>query len=459
MTPRNFSHSLMKQLRAALPVALWAGAALALRPVAPWLFWATLCLLPAWVLYSSERKFFRSGTGKNILGLCGIMLVVHIIWAIIRCFYYDASVPDDYWLDDRSYYRESVLIADAWRNGDYPDISLKGSPPYLGTLHVGYHRALALVFLITGPSTLAGLLLNALCSATFPLWVGLSCRYLWQPAGSPEPDHWRQNPALLGALLAALHPTQFFWAAYLLKDTLTAGVFLMTLTMILATYYHRSAATGIATIVLMPYLVIMRIYCALALAVGAVLPLILKVKTKTLIYPAAIITLGGMMIANYTTRGGQITGQIFHSILSLASTHATSPAEILIHTGTGIPRLFMAPYAWLIFDFKDMPLMGLYPGMWYLYLIGLPLGFAGLYAALRRNITLSIIPLTVFGLIGFMFLAGSYGGDAARQRFFMEYIILIFAAYGIMYPSRWWILSIIGLQAMFAVGQVLSLSN
>lgn len=124
-------------------VICWAVVGVLSRPVAPWFFWFTTAALPLFVLIKSEQSFLRSQTGRRILIICGALLVIHAAWAVVRANFYTASIPETYWLDDHFYYTQSIDISEAWKAGSYPPIWQKGSPPYLGTLHTGYHRAIS----------------------------------------------------------------------------------------------------------------------------------------------------------------------------------------------------------------------------------------------------------------------------------------------------------------------------
>ncbi len=457
----NFMNPLIRQLNLQKHIetaatVLWGLAAVLTHGIAPWFFWITMLALPAFAIVRAESSYLRSPVGRRILLVCLVMLVLHVGWALGRSHFYDASVFGTYWKDDHNYFREAKAIAGAWGAGEYPEIGLKGSPPYLGTLHTGYHRPLSTLFLIFGSSTICGLLLNAVCAACFPLFCALISRYLWSPDSEGGADTLRSDYGLIAGILAALHPTQFYWASYLMKDTYVAFVFLAGLTLVLGAYRRKSTRLAVGALFVLPYMFTVRAYTAMGVVAGAALLPFMRLKRKILIRSAAIGALFLVLIGAYTTGGNAIFRQLRDSFLALAPPDIGTPSQLLLGMAAGIPRLFLAPYAWLILP-EPTPMYGMYPGMWYFYLLIYPLAFAGLYQVVRKNISAAVVPLAVLGLSALIFLSAVYQGEASRQRFSLEFILIVFAAYGMRNFSRAWAFTILSLEAAFAVGQVLSL--
>lgn len=441
-------------------IIVWAIFAIVGRGIFPGFYWATVFFLPLFALISQELPFLKSFQGKRILLICFIILALHVAWVILQVGNYDAALPGTYWKDDHNYYNEAAAIAESWRQGFYPEFSKKGSSPYLGTLHVGYHRPLAALFFVTGPSTLAGLLLNAVCASTLPLLAALGSRYLWDnynpDSASATVTPFQKDPVLMTAILAAVNPNQFYWASFLLKDVYVAFVFMISMVLILGAFRRRSATLATAGVLLLPYLFTVRIYAAVSLLAGTVLYPALHTKTTAILKGALAGAVLFVLLSSYTHQGDTLSRQITASLVALAPIVEATPISLFKQMAAGIPALFLAPYAWLKFD-EPSPMYGLYPGMWFLYLVVYPLGISGLYVALRKNVKLAILPIAGFGMASLIFLTSTFGGNASRQRFYLEYIVFVFAGYGIVNPSRWWIVAVLAAELAFAVGQVLSL--
>lgn len=443
------------------PVALyfpvWVLFALVLRPVMPQFFWATMLLLPAAAVVYTERSFFCSRTGRWLLMLSAGLLLTHLAWAGVRICFYDAAVPGTYWIDDHNYFNEAAAIKAAWLAGDFPDISQKGLPPYLGTLHTGYHRPLAAAFLLFGTSTLVGLCFNACCLALLPLLAALTAAYLFPPdEGAEAGSSVRHNTPLLAGLITAFHPTQFYWASYLMKDAWTALVFLMTLTCLLGALKRRSIPLALAGALLLPYLFTVRIYASVSLLSGLLLLPALQLRRRYFIKILVLAVSTAFITYRYTEAGSRLFSQMVYSFMALAPQDVATIPDIIRQIGAGIPRLFLAPYAWVILS-EPSPMYGMYPGMWYLYLLGYPLAFCGLAAAIKKNVTLAIIPLTALGMAGLLFLTAEFGGTAPRQRYYLEPLFLIFAAYGVKHFSWWWAGGVLTLELLWLTGQQIAM--
>lgn len=443
----------IRKIRTPGLVVLWALMALAMRDLAPWAFWASMILLPCFALFREDKAFFRSPTAKRIYLLCGAVLLAHFGWDLWRLRSYNPAA-DTFWHDDHDYFRQAGEIAEAWKAGFYPDLTLKGSPPYLGTLHVGYHRALAAMFMLLGRSTLAGLLLNALCAAAIPLLMGLCARYLW-PIADKKKWNWK-DPAFAAAAAAALHPNQFYWGGFLLKDVFTAFTVLATLATVLGACQKRKVTLAVASLMLLPFLFSVRAYAALSIVAGVgMLPLLRLTRRQ-----AAWCAGGGLvlliMLCEYTLSGSALFNQLLASLVALASAKSMSAMQLILQTLASVPRLFLSPYAWLIYpDLRS--LTQLYPGMWYMYVLIWPLVFSGLASALWQNRSIAVIPLAVFGLAALIFLSSAYAGNATRQRYYLEYIAILFAVFGLQKPNWWWIAGIWIAELAFGVGQVIAL--
>src|ERR1043166_9320293 len=127
-------------------------------------------------------------------------------------------------LDDYSYFLAGGEIAKAWKSGFYPALSLKGSPPYLGSLHTGYERALALLFILFGARVSVGIALNIFCSAVMPAIGYLLAESLFDK-GVTTP----QRVPRAAALMCAAYPGYVYWSSWLLKDVLLAMTFALCL--------------------------------------------------------------------------------------------------------------------------------------------------------------------------------------------------------------------------------------
>ena len=136
-----------------LCVFAFAAASFAARrwtPAAPWGFGVGFC-----AVYVAART---AGLPRRELawaaGCCAAALLVQGLSLAVLGYHNPLLDPDPH--DDLQYLVRGRAIAEAWQSGFYPELSLRGSLPYLGTLHTGYERALATVFLIAPRAPASG---------------------------------------------------------------------------------------------------------------------------------------------------------------------------------------------------------------------------------------------------------------------------------------------------------------
>lgn len=359
-----------------------------------------------------------------------------------------------FWRDDHVYFHQSSALAQAWREGFFPEITRKGSPPYMGTLHTGYQRTLAAVFYLAGDNATVGRLFNAFCGTLLPLFSALLAHLVF---GDPKRGRSEllRAPPVLAALLATMHPSQFYYSQFLLKDVYAASWFLAVTVLLCQALLRKNAAACIAAAAAVYLLFTVRAYAAISLLAGAGAYLLLLIPRRTAVTGLLLSATALLMLMRYTAAGSMQGAQLWHSLLELAPAHARSPGAIAKHLLAGIPRIMLAPFSW-IYARGDRPLYALYPGMWFLYIVVYPAMFTGLARVIRHNSRPAVIPLvaTIGGC--FVLLISSYGGDAPRQRFYMEYIAVAFAALGWTTPKRrvftaWYILL-----ATYAAGQIIT---
>jgi hypothetical protein len=433
-----------------------AALAFALYPRLPILAW----LLPFGLslAYLTSRFIALPSLDKAWLSACcaGALLILVTVLGVFG--YHDPLAPRAH-LDDFWYLRASGAIADAWRSGFYPALSQKGSPPYLGSLHTGYERALASLFLVFGASVNVGIALNAVCAALMPLLGFLLADSLFadvaELAAPATVLGRRVSVPRAAALLCTVHLGYTYWATWLLKDMLLAALFGTCLLLLADAVCTRRILPAVGFVLLTGYVCILRAYTGLALVLAVALYVIARLPRRVALWAGLYVAI--LVVAlGYTMRGGQYFSQLGFSLGNLIPLEAQTITGSIIHFGRGIPRLVLGPYAWVKAE-GTMPQYGAYPGMWLLYLIVYPLCAAGFVRAVRKDHQLTIVPLTcVFS--GAMIFLIAYGGNANRQRLWMELIFIVYAACGLGSPRRrTYLVGWYALLALFALAQLVSL--
>ena len=432
-----------------LPLLAVLAGGLACHPFAPAIAWLTPLVFAAgfigWKLARLDRR-----AQAWILACVGISLALQGITLLV--FGYNAPVSSD----PREYMVKATAVMEAWRSGNYPALSLKGSLPHLGSLHTGYERALASVFLATGPRPAAGIALNVACVAVLPALAFLASLFLFcAPQGETE-NAWDARPARASALLAALYPGFVFWMTWLVKDTLLVAVFAACLVFLFDAMRTRSLLAWAGFLLVSGFLVIVRAYAGLSLYLGVTVYVFARMPRRAVLWGAAYALLA-LFVAGYTLSGTRLFGQLWASLLALIPGDMVTVPESLRAFAGGLPRSFLGPYGWVKAR-GDNLYYGLYPGMWFLYLLVYPLALAGLAEAVRRNHIPTTIPLVVV-FTGVLIFLMTYGGEAQRQRLYLEFVYILYAGTGVSARGRrrWFVACWAGL-FLFAAVQLISLS-
>ena len=144
---------------------------------------------------------------------------------------------------------------------------------------------------------------------------------------------------------------------------------------------------------------------------------------------AAFLNRSIALVPGHFARPSRSTTKVLFSVFGTQSHPelSTIPA-VFKHLVMAFHRMALAPFAWVTAE-GPAPLYGLYPGMWFLYLVVYPLGLAGVAEAVARDRRQAAVPLVAAMASCGVFLA-VYGGDATRQRLFLEVILMPFAAFG-----------------------------
>lgn len=423
-------------------------------PAGPWLL--PFCFTGIWLAARIIRM--PSDDRLWLACCCAGALILQIISFFL--FGYHDPLQSNQQLDDHSYLVESRVISDTWHDGIYPDLHRKGSLPYLGTLHTGYHRILAFLFLFSPRAAVTGIILNIVFAALMPLLIYFSAAAIFDArdlrlmTGTISAANPR-FPARMAALLGAIQPAIFYWCSFLLKDVILAALFVAAF-MFLAEFLRTRNLISLAGCLLgVFFLAQMRAYAALSLAAGGVACALARMPFRWLMWCLFYLCMA-VLIAHYTPQGQAYLLQLVDSLGAQLSHRLMSLRGVALWLAGGMPRLLLAPYAWVRAEGAH-PMYGIYPGMWFLYLAIYPLAFLGFMLAIRANHLLTALPLVCILSVALLFLV-AYGGDVARQRLYIEQIFIIYAGLGCAAPRKrpvffaWYAILI-----LFAAIQMLSL--
>jgi hypothetical protein len=443
------ARALWRRHRGEAPVLAALAVALACHRVIPAVAWIVPALVVAgfigWRLLRLDRRaqaWILACTGAS-LALQGVVLAV---------FGYHDPVSSD----PRDYMLKATAVMEAWRSGVYPALSLKGSLPHLGSLHTGYERVLASLFLVWGPRPWVGIGLNVACVAALPALAFLACLSLFGEFGAKSPDPRDGRRARVACLLAGLYPGFVFWMTWLVKDTLLVAAFAASLVLLLEALRTRSLVAWSGFVLASGFLVILRAYAGLSVYAALAVYAFARMPRRAVLWGAgyALLTVA---LVGYSMSGTRLFGQLWSSLLALIPGGMRTVPESLGAFVLGLPRCFLGPYGWVKAQ-GDNLYYGLYPGMWFLYLAVYPLALAGLWEAVRRNHLATTVPLVIVFTAVMIFLM-TYGGEAQRQRLYLEFVYLLYAGAGACAPAkRRWFAACYGALFLFAAVQLISLS-
>ncbi|MCX7625544.1 MAG: hypothetical protein N2Z21_04965 [Candidatus Sumerlaeaceae bacterium] len=335
-------------------------------------------------------------------------------------------------LDDATYLRQARAIAQEWKLGHFPPLSAKGSALYyLGSLHTGYQRLLAAVFYLFGADYRWGIWLNFLASALIPTFIYWAVYLLLHQRSTREVA---TRAGLRGAWMAAIYPSFGYWASWLLKDVVLATIFVASLAAALDTIVRRRVLALLFLSAGLCALFLFRAYAGWALVAGLV-GYGLSIIPRRLVLASFVTLLGAAVLFSYTETGGFYIRQLGYSLAELIPSNVLTLPRSLIYFCTSIPRLILSPYAWVRARVEE-PMYALYPGMWWLYALVYPLALAGLYHLARLDVRPATIPLVAWAASAAILII-AYGGNAPRQRLYLDSIMIVFAACGSLGRQRW----------------------
>ncbi|MGC8840884.1 MAG: hypothetical protein ACP5QZ_05430 [Candidatus Sumerlaeaceae bacterium] len=396
-------------------------------PALPWVLIPVAVIGHGIQILAEARKSVRMRLGAA----CAVSLVITVASAWIAGFHNPETCPLS--LDDATYLVQGKAIAEAWKSGLFPSLSSKGSTPYyIGSLHTGYQRLLAGAFYLLRADYRFGILLNFIAASLLPLFVYSAVLTLLK---THSPSELASKGALRGTWLVALYPSIGYWASWLLKDVVLALIFAAAIAGALDFAYRHRPEHLLYLAASLVALGVFRAYSALAVLAGTAVYLLAKLPHRQSLQGLAILGFL-LLLASYDERWAAFERQLLYSLGELLPDSVRTPREGLLYVLGGFPRLLLSPYAWVRARVEN-PMYELYPGMWWLYLVGYPLAVIGITRLARHNIVLAVIPLIAW-FASAIILILAYGGAAPRQRLYLDVLVFVFAGCGtVERPHKW----------------------
>jgi len=342
------------------------------------------------------------------VGATAYALLVHLNpWASPTLFYF---------LDDASYDRWGVLIAQQWRNCTFPPL---GSEHQIGSLHTGYYRFVAAIYLIGGRNPHLIIALNLCACALLPIAIYLLTRSVFN-----------EKTGLIAATVTALYPTFWFYSGFVLRDVWITLFFLalaIVIVQLMRPHSRRQLLVLLACLALFSLqLLLLRFYAAAMLLAGWALYEVTLGPRRKMALAALAVALVCILLMRLHPHLAHLQDRLFQSFTWAIPRFLNSRLLVMQRFFLGLLKLFIGPFAWATRGGYTVDYF-LWPGQWLIYLLILPGALWGMWRTVRQG------PAIAFLLL-FPFVAGAYGfllayeGSVPRQRMFLDALLIIFAS-------------------------------
>lgn len=349
-----------------------------------------------------------------------IWFTVAISLRLLYAFLINSVVPSSingfFFPDAQSYHLWGGRISGMWRQGIFPDLY---NDPMLRTFHTAYYRIVAGLYFVFGTYPTIPIIVNCILSALCIIFVYYIAFYIFSTT----------QIARTAVIITALHPSLWFWSAFLLKDTLHVTFFLWALLIFYLLQRRYNYWLTLLLIALLYFIFRLRAYGAFALLITFIAYLFFFTKHRKIIGILTVVGIVVLVLAGRINPVATIYTRIAYSFLNLLpDEYKASLPKIYLLFIAGTIKFLLSPFAWVLMRKFDIHLL-LYPGQWLLYLFILPFAIVGIHRCLRENRKETFILLFPIILGLFLFLL-VYKGEVPRQRLFLEVILIIFSAYG-----------------------------
>jgi hypothetical protein len=398
-------------------------------------------ILPFVILIVYIVSKIRKAESRTILYLAGIFVVALVLRLVFASAVYVGE--GRFWFpDEKSYHVLSSMVAENWREGNFPPLT---RDIWLGTLHTGYYRMLASLYYLFGEHSWLGLSMNALMSSLLVFLIFIM--------GSSALD---KRMGMMAAVLAALYPSFIFWSGFLLKDTVHTTFFVLALCGCWNLRKGYKDVSALAFVGAVYMLFILRAYSAMIICVTFGVYLMIFSRRRKIYIAAGAWLVLVYLFARLNYNVHEIEKQMIYSLLNVIPDSCNRVMNSLKYFGLGAPKLLYAPYGWVFAPYFDIHYL-LYPGQWLRYIFIIPLAVAGTYHVIkedRREYFLMLFPIVLNYLIFLL----AYEGSVPRQGLHLEPILIILALFGCQRKlSRWYFIIYYLLLAAFIVIHLISI--
>jgi hypothetical protein len=356
-----------------------------------------------------------------VLFAAGLLLRV-VSLVIIHAVFSSPANPHAFLFPDSvSYDLVGANIADHWRAGRSARIEYQTAG-----FTIGYHYAVALVYLVAGRAPLVMQSLNVLLSASLvPLTFVLGRRLAGREAG------------LTAALCVAVWPPTIYWSVQLLKDI--AITFLLLVSALNWVAFARRPRLLLLLLAVVPAapLVFLRTYMFLFWTFGVAAGLFVLARARGRSFIAVLLALAvagagiygaleysalrfrsieiwvAKLSAVGTVQGSLFTGVIYRSL-----------GDVLAFYPLGFARFLLTPLPWK----ADLLFWPEAVGSVVRYAL-LPFAAAGIVQVYRKE-RVAVFPLLVTGFLAVSLYAAAFRGGGPRHMTQLYPYFFVFAAAG-----------------------------